>query len=156
MRHLVIVALLVALSCSFVSCNQFGSKEDELKKTEEIAAKAAALIVEQQKKDAEEKAKLEQQVQEEVQKQIAEKEAEEKAEADAKAKEKAAAGKTEKPAVSTQQRYYDRCMRSHAPKDHAYCDCFASHAAQNLKQGASKEDEKRAIGLAALACVLRK
>ena len=114
------------------------------------------MIVEQQKKEAEEKAKLEQQVQAEVEKQMAEKEAEEKAEAEAKAKETAAAGTPAKSATTSRQRYFDRCMKSHAAKDHAYCDCFAAHASQNAKPGASPQDDKKAIALAALACIGKK
>lgn len=156
MKHLIIAVLLAALPCSFVACDPFGQGEDEKKMTEEIAAKAAALLAEQQKKEAEAKAKLDQQIQEEVQRQMAEKEAEEKAEAEAKAKEKAAAGKTEKPTVSTRQKYYDRCMKTRTSNDRPYCDCFADHAAQNLKQADSKADEKKAIAVAAMTCIGRK
>lgn len=76
---LIATSLIFALS-TMTSCKQagqfFGKKEDERQKLEEIAAKAAELLAAQQKKEAEEKAKLEEQIEAEVQKRLAEKAAE--------------------------------------------------------------------------------
>ena len=70
MKRIISLIALVVLVSPIVSCDQlgglFGKKTTEQQKMEEIAAKAAEMITAQQKKAADEKAKLDQQVEAEV------------------------------------------------------------------------------------------
>src|SRR3989338_8728195 len=79
MKRIISLIALVVMVSPIVSCEQvgglFGKKTTEQQKMEEIAAKAAEMIAAQQKKAADEKAKLDQQVEAEVQKRLAEEKA---------------------------------------------------------------------------------